>query len=145
MKYVVLAILMFILGALLTTFKPPEPELIPIVRMRSPQGFFVTYIRDRVSGHQLCKDEVQLYVDSLAKACPECTIESSECTTSLVGMEKALADEQPLPVHVVRSEGINMSVVGPPRLVRTWCETVAAAIVKHGMPTAACVYPQSPG
>jgi hypothetical protein len=145
MKYIVLAVLMFVLGALLTTFKPEDPMLTPIVRMRSPEGFFVTYVRDRVAGHKACNEEIHLYVDPLVKACPECNIESTGCATELVGMEKVLAENKPLPIHVVRTEGLRMSVVGPPSRVRVWCEAVAIQMVRKGVGSAACVYPQGPG
>jgi hypothetical protein len=145
MKYVVLAILMFLLGALLTTFRPEDPMLIPIVRMRSPEGYFVTYVRDRVRGGKACQAEIKSYVEPLKSACPDCSIESSACASELAGMEKALAENRPLPVYVVRSEGIRMSVVGPPQRVKVWCEIVAAQIVRNGLRTAACVYPGGSG
>lgn len=144
MKYVVLAVLMLLLGILVTTFKPAEPMLTPIVRMRSPEGFFVTYVRDRVQGSKACQEEIRIYVEPLQEACPACAIESSACASELVGMEKALAESLPLPVYVVRSEGIRMSVVGPPQRVKVWCETVAAQIVRNGLRTASCVYPPAP-
>lgn len=137
----VLAVLMFFLGVLTTSFKPHDPMVIPVVRMRSPEGFFVTYVHDRVAGHKACRKEVQIYVEALLKPCPACSIESSECATSLYGLEKALVEDRPLPVHVVRSAAIRMAVVGPPQRVRAWCETVAAEIVRRGLITAACVYP----
>ena len=145
MKYVVLAVLMLLLGALLTTFKPEDPLLIPVVRMRGPEGFFVTYVRDRVPGRKLCTKEIDDYVDTLQSACPACSIESTECATGLTGIEKALAENRPLPIHVVRSAGLRMSVVGPPRLVKVWCETVATQMVLRGVKTAACVYPRGAG
>jgi hypothetical protein len=144
MQYVVLAILMLLLGILVTTFKPADPMFIPIVRMRSPEGFFVTYVRDRVQGSKACQSEIRTYVEPLQAACPACAIESSACATELVGMEKALAENRPLPVYVVRTEGLRMSVVGPPQQVKVWCESVAAQIVRNGLPTAACVYPSGP-
>jgi hypothetical protein len=145
MKYVVLAILMLLLGILLTTFKPEDPMLIPIVRMRSPQGFFVTYVHDRVQGSRACQEEIRVYVEPLQTACPDCSIESTACASELVGMEKALAEGKPLPVYVVGAEGLRMSVVGPPQRVKIWCEVVATQIVRNGMKTASCIYPSAPG
>ena len=141
MKYIVLAILMFLLGALLTTFRPPESFYSPVVRMRSPAGFFVTYLRERVQGTKACHAEIDEYVEPLVKACPDCSIESTECATQLNGIEKALADDNPLPVYTVRAEGVRMSVVGAPRQTRLWCEAVASEMVKRGLSTAACVFP----
>ena len=142
MKYVVLAVLMFLLGLLVMTFKPEDPMVIPIVRMRSPEGFFVTYVHDRVQGGKLCQMEIDSYVEPLQKACPTCSIESSGCASELVGMEKALLDKQPLPVYVVGAPGLRMSVVGPPQKVKIWCEVVADEIVRNGIKSASCIYPR---
>jgi len=141
MKYVALAILMLLLGILVTTFKPEDPMLIPIVRMRSHEGYFVTYVHDRVKGSKLCRLEIDAYVVPLVKACPNCSIESTACATELGGMERALANKMPLPVYVVSAQGLRISVVGPPQRVKAWCEAVANEIVRHGVTSAACVYP----
>jgi hypothetical protein len=142
MKYVVLAVLMLLLGLLVLTFKPEDPMLIPIVRMRSPEGFFVTYVHDRVKGGKACQEEIRVYVEPLQAACPDCNIESTACAGELVGMEKALVEKRPLPVYVVGAEGVRMSVVGPPKKVQIWCEVVATQIVRNGLKSASCIYPK---
>ena len=141
MKYIVLAVLMFLLGALLTTFRPEPQPLIPVVRMRTPDGFFVTFVQDRVRGHQVCKAAIDAYVEPLKAACPACAVESSDCATKLVGIEGALAEDRQLPIYAVSAEGLRMSVVGPPRLVKEWCERLATQLVLKGLKSAACVFP----
>ena len=101
-------------------------------------------MHDRVQGGKACQAEIQSYVEPLQEACPACSIESSACAGELTGMEKALAENRSLPVYVVRSEGIRMSVVGPPQRVKVWCETVAAQIVRNGLRSASCIYPPGP-
>ena len=105
MKFVVLAILMLLLGILVTTFKPAEPMLTPIVRMRSPEGYFVTYVHDRVQGSKACQEEIRTYVEPLQQVCPACAIESSG-TSPFTAITKAVSWSICLPESFAPNAGI---------------------------------------
>ena len=141
MKYFVLALLLFLLGLLVSTFeKPPEPYY-PVVRLRTADGFFMTFVENRVIGAKPCREAVDAFVDTLTKACETCDIESQECTPVLRGIDKALAEGKPLPIHRVSAQGLSIAVIGPPGKVRARCARIADGFVRQGMTSATCVFP----
>ena len=142
MKYFVLALLLAVLGLLVTTFEPRPTPSYPLVRVRTDDGFFLTLVQSRVHDQARCREAVDAFVATLAKACPSCTVESEECTLELQGIDKALAEGAPLPLYRVSAKELKIALIGPPAKVRARCERIAEGIVAQGMKTAACVYPE---
>ena len=54
-------------------------------------------------------------------------------------------DGVPLPHHRVFGPGIRMAIVGSPEAAKTTCEYIAGDMVRHGLRSAACVYPSRKG
>ena len=142
MRYVVLSSLLFLVGISLTQLKGDEQTYVPIVRMRTNDGHFVTMLANRPAPRKLCNEMVEHFAAPL-RACPSCSIESMECTKELLGVDKLLAEGGPLPIHtVVGDDGVRMSVVGPPETIVARCQSIAQHMVKGGMKSAYCVYPK---
>jgi len=144
MKYFVLALLLFILGLLISTFEPPPEHFHPIVRLRTADGFFMTLVQDKVEGIKACQESIGAFMDTVAKGCPTCDVESKECARELRGLDKALAEGGPLPIYRVSVQGLGVAVIGPPAKVRARCERMADGFVARGMKTASCLFP-NPG
>ena len=144
MKYFVLALLLFLLGLLISTFEPPPERYHPVARIRTADGFFMTFVQDRVDGAKLCREALDAFVETLGKTCPSCDIESKECAAALRGIDKALAEGGKLPIYRVRAPGIGIALIGPPAKVRARCEHMATGFVARGMQSASCVFP-NPG
>ena len=68
MKYFVLALLLFLLGLLISSFEPPQRHYHPLVRLRTADGFFMTLVEDRVLGVQPCREAVDAFIATLAKS-----------------------------------------------------------------------------
>ena len=144
MKYFVLALLLFLLGLLVSTFEPPRQAHHPLVRLRTADGFFMTFVQNHVNSMKLCREAVEAFVKTLATACPSCTVESEECALELAGLEKALAEGGPLPIYRVTTRELSIALIGPPDKVRARCERMASGLVTQGMKSANCVFP-NPG
>ena len=143
MRYVALSAILFAIGIGLTQLQADEQAYVPVVRMRTADGHFVTLLASKRLGRSACQQTVDQFAAPL-RVCAACSIESMGCTTGLSGIDKALAEGQPLPVYAVVGEsGIRVSVVGPPETVKAQCEAIAQHMVRNGMKSAACMYPAS--
>jgi hypothetical protein len=141
MKYLVLAIFLFACGAGLTQVRvEDEQAYIPVVRTRTADGMFLTLLHERVSKQTACQQTIERFV-ALLRPCAACTIESRECATELGGVDKALAEGRPVPLYTVAAEGVRISLVGPPDIIKSECESIAGHMVLNGLKTAACIYP----
>ena len=143
MKYFVLALLLFLLGLLVSTFEPPLEHYYPVVRLRTADGFFMTLVQNRVAGIKPCQEATEVFIETLAKSCATCDVESKECARELRGIDKALAEHRPLPIYRVSAQGLDIAVIGPPATVRARCERMADGFVARGMKSASCLFPSS--
>jgi hypothetical protein len=142
MKYLVLAILLFACGAGLTQMRvEDEQAYVPVVRTRTAEGMFLTLLHERVTNQRACQQTVERFA-ALLRPCASCTIESRECATELAGVDKAVAEGRPVPLYTVAAEGVRISLVGPPSIVKSECESIAGHMVLNGLKSAACIYPK---
>jgi hypothetical protein len=141
MKYAILAALMFVAGLSLPLIQHEPQSYIPLVRVRSTEGLYITLVQARADRRSACNDRVAAFLTELGDSCPTCTVEASECATKLEGMDMALADGKALPIFTVAAEDIRVGLLGPPSTVRAECEVMASQFVMNGMKTAACVAP----
>jgi hypothetical protein len=139
-KYLVLAVLLFIAGVALTQLNVEDEAFLPVVRVRTEGGAFITIVHNRRSAKRSCQETVKRLVVNL-RACPDCAIESQGCATNLTGLEKALADGKPLPVYSVSAIDVRVSIIGPPAYVRADCEGLARQIALAGVPSV-CIHPE---
>jgi hypothetical protein len=142
LRYYVLALFMFALGALATTFKGDTRPYTAVVRLRTADGFFITVVHSRAPTEKRCGEMVDGFVKPLETACPTCTLESAECSRDLVGIDRALVEGSDLPLYRVSAAGVNIALVGPPATVRERCESIAESMVRQGLKTASCVFPK---
>ena len=145
MRYYVLALLMFALGVLVSTFKGDTRPYTAVVRLRTADGFFITVVHPRAPTEKRCGETVDAFVKPLATACPTCTLESTECDRELVGIDRALAEGSDVPLYRISAPGVTLGLVGPPSRVRELCERIAESMVGQGMKTASCVFPKPGG
>jgi hypothetical protein len=145
MRYLVLAGLMFALGLVVVSLDAQEHRFVPVVRMRTGDGFFITVVQDRTMDRKQCFATAERFIRPLGRTCPECVVESVDCDGSLHGIEQALDSGAEIPLYTVSGAGLRMALVGPPGQVRERCERIATEMVLGGMKTAACVFPLTTG
>ncbi len=90
MRYLVLAGLMFALGLVVVSLDATERQYVPVVRMRTGDGFFITVVQDRTRDRRQCFAAADRFVRPIEQSCPDCVIESVDCDGNLHGIEQAL-------------------------------------------------------
>src|SRR3954470_12287894 len=125
MRYFVFALFMFAAGVALTHVERDPQALTPIVRVRTSEGLFVTYVQRAPLERSICNDVVQAFTGAITKACKNCMVESATCAIELEGIDRALARNEPLPLYTVRSQAFRIGIVGPPDAVRGECTDMA--------------------
>jgi hypothetical protein len=143
LRYLVLAVLMLVAGVVVVTLDAGQRSYVPVVRLRTSDGFFMTMVQASTATETLCMKAVERFVAPLKRGCAGCSVESIECTHKLSGIERALADGTDVPLYRISAPGVNMALVGPPTLVRARCEHIAESMVGQGLQSAACVFPRS--
>ena len=141
MRYLVLAGLMFALGLLVVSLDAPERTYIPVVRLRTTEGFFITAVQSRARDPRKCDEANERFLGPIRSRCPDCVVESVGCDGRLHGFEQALASGAAVPLYTVSARGIRLALVGPPGGAKASCEEIAGQMVVSGLPTAACVFP----
>src|SRR5882672_12789654 len=112
MKYFVFALLLFGAGVGLAQLDTESDRYVPVVRVRTSDGFFVTAVQQSTSRKKACGESLERFLKPLEKTCPGCTVESASCAVELEGLELALARGEQVPVYTVSSSGVRMALVG---------------------------------
>lgn len=144
MRYAVLAVILFALGTSLIWLDPGQKHFTPIVRMRTDNGLYMTFLQNSVEKRVLCLNAVEKLVHELYKTCPTCSIESTDCPAQVQGMESTLAHKGPAPLYVVAADEIRIGILGPPASVRERCELMASVMTQGGLKSAVCIPPAAP-
>src|SRR5262245_52357998 len=142
MKYFIFALLLFAAGIGVAQLDGETQTYVPVVRVRTSEGFFVTAVQSSTGTKKACGESLERFLRPLEKSCPGCTIESSSCAAELAGMELALAKGEEVPVYTVTSNGVRLALVGPPQAVRRTCEQIVAHAQLMGTKNASCVLPR---
>jgi hypothetical protein len=143
MRYLVLAGLMFALGLLVVSLDAPERTYIPVVRLRTSDGYFITAVQARTHDPRQCDKANDRFLAPIRRGCPTCVVESVDCGDHLHGFEQALASDAPVPLYTVAAHGIRLALVGPPGGAKASCEAIAVQMTLGGVPAASCVFPRS--
>ena len=139
MKYLGLALILFGMGAAMVFFNREERAYVPLVRLRTAEGLFITAVQPQTSSRSSCKEAIERFVQPLGIQCKECAIES-QCVTELSGMELALAKGRDVPVYTVISKSARLALVGPTQTLQRDCEQLALQVGSSG--NASCVTPR---
>ena len=143
MRYLVLAGLMFALGLVVVSLDAGEQTYIPVVRLRTSDGFFITAVQDRTHDRRRCDEANERFLGPIRRGCPTCVVESTDCGERLHGFEKALASGAAVPLYTVAARGFRLALVGPPGGAKSSCEAIAVQVVRSGVPAASCVFPMA--
>ena len=144
MRYAVLAAILFAAGVSLTFIDRTVQHFTPIVRMRTDNGLYMTFLQDSLDKRVACLNSVEKLVHELYASCPTCSIESTDCPAEVGGMEAKLAHKQPAPLYVVAADDIRIGILGPPASVRARCELMANVMTQGGLKSAVCIPPAAP-
>ncbi len=143
MKYLVLAAILFVVGIALTQLERESNVFTPLIRIRTESGLFLTMVQSQTTKRSACTEAVEQMVRAFTKVCAACFVESTECATKLVGVDRALSANDRLPVYTITGEGFRIGILGPPSTVQAQCETMASRMVQSGLKRTACVPPVS--
>lgn len=141
MKQAIIAALLIAAGAVLAHLHVVAQTYHPVVRLAAPDGLTYTALQDPTSERQACGEANERFIVPLRQYCKECKVMVARCERELDGMERALYDGAPLPVHRVLSPGLRMAIAGPRAPAKSNCEFLAGTLVKFGFASAACVDP----
>jgi hypothetical protein len=145
MRYAAVAAILFLAGVALTQLRPftlEDEPYVPIVRIRTESSLFLTVVQKVSPQKAACADAVADLVGQIRKTCAVCYVESSECSTTLSGLERGLAAGDALPVHTIAATGVRIAMLGPPSRVQSQCAKLATVMASNGLPGATCVAPQ---
>ena len=144
MKQAIIAAVLIAAGAVLAHLHVVAQTYHPVVRLAAPDGLVYTALQDPTSERQACGEANERFIVPLRQHCKDCKVMVARCERELDGLERALYDGAPLPVHRVLSPGLRMAIAGPQPAAKSTCAFLASTLVKYGFPSAACVDPQAP-
>jgi len=128
-------------GALLAHYHVANQHYFPVSKLVSTDGYTFHMVQDRTDAREDCGKANDRFLAPLKAACKQCKVVYARCERELQGLELSLLMGDALPVYAVIAPGVRLAMQGPPATLRRDCEAMAAAIVKTGVPHAACVYP----
>lgn len=141
MRYICLALAMFVAGVGVTQLESERDGFTPVVRLRTVDGMFLTFVHPGTVRAVECRRIVHAFSDSITRVCPQCRLDSSGCQEQFVGVENALAQNEIVPFHTVEAPQFRIAVAGPPDSVLARCRLIAQQIVFAGVPNAICREP----
>jgi hypothetical protein len=142
MRYALVAALFFLAGIALTQLKGEDESYVPVVRVRTDSSLFLTIVQKVRPQKSVCVDALSDMVAEIRNTCPVCYVESSECSTTLSGIDRALAAGDALPVHTIAADEVRIAMLGPPSRVQSQCTKMAAVMASKGLVSATCVSPR---
>jgi len=141
MKKALVIVLLLAAGGFLAHYHVTNQSYYPVARLTSTDGYTFTVVQDRVATRDECGRANDRFVEPVRRSCTECRVAYARCERELQGLELQLIMGEPVPLHVVVAPGLRMALDGPAESLRGVCEQMAAAIVRVGVPSAACAYP----
>jgi hypothetical protein len=102
----------------------------------------MTVVQSPTRKRAACSEIVGRLVAEVEKTCLGCSVESSECQSTLSGMEHQLASGAALPVYTISADGVRIAMLGAPKTIGSQCQKMAAKMAENGVPKATCVSPQ---
>jgi hypothetical protein len=141
MRYFVFSLLMFAAGVALTQVDREPHAFTPVVRVRTTGGLFITFVQRGVFNRSSCNLSVETFSRVLKESCWPCMIESAGCSSQLEGIDRALANDEPLPLFTVSANDFRIAIVGPPNSVQAECGEMAAQMITKGIKNADCHIP----
>jgi len=141
MRYFVFSLLMFAAGVALTQVDREPHAFTPVVRVRTTDGLFITFVRRGVFNRSSCNLSVETFARVVKESCWPCMIESTGCSSQLEGVDRALANDERLPLFTVSANDFRIAIVGPPNAVQAECQEMAAQMIKKGLKNADCHNP----
>ena len=142
MRYFVLSLVLLITGVVVTQLERETQDFTPVVRVRTHDGLFLTFVQQGFARQADCSAAVAAFSDVLTTSCPMCVIESSGCPSTLEGIDRALYKRERLPIYTVSADTFRVAIVGPPHQVELECREMAAQMARQGIKTAACNLPE---
>lgn len=141
MKQAIIALVLIAAGSVLAHLHVTVQTYHPVVRLTSPDGLTYTAVQDPTRERQACGAANERFLAPVKQHCKDCKVVLARCERELEGLELALMEGEPLPHHRVLSRGMRMAIVGPKDTAKVNCDFMAGELVRHGMRSAACVYP----
>ena len=130
-------------GSVLAHYHVVNQHYYPVTSLHSSDGYTFTLVQDRADTRGECGVANDRFLEPIKAACHQCSIVYARCERELQGLELQLLMGDPVPMHVVVAPNLRLAIQGPDKGVRGGCEAIATEIVKAGVKTATCVYPNT--
>jgi hypothetical protein len=140
-KKALVIVLLLAAGGFLAHYHVANQSYYPVAKLTSQDGYTFSIVQDRVETRRECGEANDRFLEPIRRACTSCRVAYARCERELRGTELRLMMGEPVPLHVVVAPGLRMALDGPAESMRGVCEQMAAAIVRVGVPSAACAYP----
>jgi hypothetical protein len=141
MKKTLFIVVLLAVGAVLARYHVDNQRYFPVSKLASADGYTFHLVQDRVATRGECGEANDRFLKPVKATCQQCEIVYARCERELQGLELSLLMGDPVPFHVIMTPRLRLAVDGPARAVRLDCEHIATAIVKSGVPSAACAFP----
>ena len=145
MRRAALILVLIAVGSVLAYMHVAAQTYHPVVRLTSPEGITYTAVQDPTAERRACGAANDRFLRPIKELCKQCQVVFARCERKLEGLEQALYDGSPLPLHQVFAAGLRMAIEGPDALAKATCDYIAGDLVKRGLRSATCVYPGKPG
>jgi hypothetical protein len=140
-RYFALSLLLFVAGVALSQIDHDQEQFTPLVRLRTTEGMFITFVQPGTFPRRECSQTVAAFTQSLNKSCVNCVLESAQCHEKLEGLDRALARNESVPFHTVEAKVFRVAVAGPPATVLQECREIAAQMARFGIVGSYCREP----
>jgi len=141
MRKALIILVLLAAGAVLARYHVANQHYFPVTKLASSDGYTFQMVQDRTDTREECGKANDRFLAPLKATCMQCQVVYARCERELHGLELALLMGDPVPQYVVIAPGARLAMDGPATTLQRDCQAMAAAIVKSGVPSAACVFP----
>ena len=114
----------------------------PVVTVAAPENVRYIAVLDARADRPACSAASLEFLEPLRAQCPDCKVVSARCERELQGQEELVHLGRATPHYVVAMTGVRIAIAADADKARATCTTMADEVVRSGVPSAACVYPQ---
>jgi hypothetical protein len=143
MKQTIVALVWIAISAWLAHWHAATQVYHPVVQLTSADGLTYTAVQASTSDRQACGAANDRVLRPLKEHCRKCEVHFARCARKLEGLEAALHEDAALPHHRILAPGIRVAIVGRAAPAKRSCELIAGDMLRRGLRSAACVYPEA--
>lgn len=142
MKEALVILVLLVVGAVFAYLHVAGQSYHPVAKFASSDGFTFSVVQDAVPQRRACDEANDRLLAPLKEQCKDCKVAHARCERELKGLELELLLGQPVAYYQITTPKLRMAIEGPGERLKDVCEDIAVSMVRAGMASAACVFPQ---